>query len=196
MGKSSRRERRRQGTGQVSAAVVPPRAGADSAWPEKWLVGLLLAIAILVFAPSVRNEFTFDDLDVIVENERLDHPTELGLFFSTSWWGEAQPDARLYRPLTLATLAWDRALFGPGPRGTHVVNVLLNAFVAWLVFLLGRTLGLGLEAAFACALLFAVHPVHVEVVSTGVGRADLLAAAFLFGGALLHLRWQRSSLTM
>jgi Tfp pilus assembly protein PilF len=38
------------------------------------------------------------------------------------------------------------------------------------------------------ALLFAVHPIHTEAVAWAVGRAEPLAAGFLFAGWILHLR--------
>jgi len=43
-------------------------------------------------------------------------------------------------------------------------------------------------AALAGALLFAVHPLHVEAVANVVGRAELMMTAFVLGALLLHRR--------
>jgi hypothetical protein len=68
------------------------------------------------------------------------------------------------------------------------VNVLLYAGAAALVFRVGRAWRLPVLAAGLGALLFAVHPVHVEVVANVAGRKDLLAAVFILGMVLLHRR--------
>jgi Tfp pilus assembly protein PilF len=64
--------------------------------------------------------------------------------------------------------------------------------VTWLLYLLLEdllaSLPEGRTVAFAAALLYAVHPIHTEAVSWVVGRAELLAAGFLFAGWILHLR--------
>jgi tetratricopeptide (TPR) repeat protein len=48
----------------------------------------------------------------------------------------------------------------------------------------------GRAGALGAALLFAVHPVHVEAVAPLVGRADLQAAAAGLGALLLALGWR------
>src|SRR5690606_12783593 len=52
----------------------------------------------------------------------------------------------------------------------------------------------GLAAAFG-AVVFAVHPVHVEAVANGVGQAELTAAALVLGACLIHLARPRTIAT-
>jgi tetratricopeptide (TPR) repeat protein len=68
----------------------------------------------------------------------------------------------------------------------HLVNVLFYAGTSFLVFRIGLRWRLSVLAAGLAALLFVVHPVHVEVVANVSGRKDLLAAAFVLGMALSH----------
>lgn len=151
------------------------------------LVGLILLLALAVFANSLTNGFVYDDVPVIQNNARLDHALDFKTFFGTTYWNDPEQAQGLYRPLTIAWLALDRALFGPGPFGVHLVNVLLNAGVAALVYLFLRlALFEVLTCAFA-ALLFSIHPVHTEVVANGVGRAELAAALCLLVAGCLHL---------
>jgi tetratricopeptide (TPR) repeat protein len=91
----------------------------------------------------------------------------------------------------LVTYALNHAVSGLAAWSYHLVNVLLYAGAAALVFRFGRAWRLPVLAAGLGALLFAVHPVHVEVVANVAGRKDLLAAVFVLGMALLHRRTVR-----
>ena len=97
----------------------------------------------------------------------------------------------VFRPVTFATLAANFELGGENPLGYHVFNILLHGGVTILLFwvlsaLLGRE-PRGDVIAFVAAVLFAVHPIHTEAVSSIIGRSELLAAGFLLGAWLLHL---------
>jgi tetratricopeptide (TPR) repeat protein len=98
----------------------------------------------------------------------------------------------VFRPLTFATFALNWAIGGPHPFAYHLLNLLLHAATTWLLYiLLQELLGASLEAkniAFVAALLYAVHPIHTEAVAWAVGRAEVLAAGFLFAAWILHLR--------
>lgn len=188
---SARRRQRRQeaatGNGGAGTAAAP-------AWRrEVALAALVFVVAVAAFASSLGNGFVYDDVDVIEKDDRLDHPLDVRTFFGQPYWGPKTEDkaAALYRPLTTWSLALDRAVLGRGPRGVHLVNVGLNGMVSVLAFLwLARLLGRR-DVALVAALLFAVHPVHAEVVANGVGRSELLAAAAVLGALLLHLGWLR-----
>lgn len=154
--------------------------------------GLLAAIvfvaAFAVFANSLPNGFVYDDTYVIRDNPRLNSPWNLRVFFGTSYLGDVSPNDRHYRPLTHVSFAIDRAVFGPGPFGVHLMNVLANALVGALVYAFLFSLLERRAMSFAAALLFAIHPVHTEVVANGVGRSELYSAVLMLGAALLHVR--------
>ncbi len=155
------------------------------------LAAIVFVAAFAVFANSLPNGFVYDDTYVIRDNPRLNSPWNLRVFFGTSYLGDVKPNDRHYRPLTHVSFAIDRAVFGPGPFGVHLMNVFANALVGALVYaflfsLLGRR-----AMAFAAALLFAIHPVHTEVVANGVGRSELYSAVLMLGAALLHVRFIR-----
>lgn len=129
---------------------------------------LVGAAAILPFLNSLPGEFVFDDLSLI-----RDHPmvngtaSPLGLL---TWVNE--PGA--YRPVTMLTYAAN-ARISSQPFGFHAVNLCLHALVTFTVLALARLLLRSTIGATGAALLFAVHPVHTEAVSSIVGRAELLA---------------------
>lgn len=152
---------------------------------ERFLVGLLLAAVALTYANTLANQFVMDDELYIMRNAQVTSPSFSRLF---------SPNAisSVYRPLAFAVLAFNWTLSGTEPFGYHLLNLGLHAGVTWLLYILLQellaSLPEGKSVAFAAALLFAVHPIHTEAVAWVVGRAELLAAGFLFAGWILHLR--------
>ncbi len=163
-----------------------------SAWPA-------LALGLLCYVTTLGHGFNYDDIPMVEQNPRIRALGEVQSIWLSDWWrapegpGRAPSDPSrdlLYRPLTLFSFACNHALHGLRPFGFHLVNVLLHAATCGLVWRFAhRLLGDRLIAA-AAAAWFAVHPVHVEAVSTIVGRAELLATLFALLGldALLPAR--------
>lgn len=154
---------------------------------DRLLAGLLLAAAVLVYGNTLVNQFVLDDELYITRNAQVVDPTLRNLF-------SPNPYSNVFRPFTFATLALNWKLQEANPKSYHLVNLLLHAAVCWLLYiLLQELLGSSAEGktvAFVAALLYAVHPIHTEAVAWSVGRAELLAAMFLFAGWILHRRDQ------
>jgi len=152
---------------------------------DRFYLGLLIAVVALVYGNSLRNGFTMDDDLYVSGNPQVTAPTLRGLF-------GPHRITKVFRPLTFTSFAVNWFMDRGQPRGFHVVNLLLHAAGACLLYLLLQNLlalsANGKTVAFAAALLFAVHPIHTEAVSSIVGRAELLAAGFLISAWLLHLR--------
>jgi len=103
-----------------------------------------------------------------------------------------QPERGLYRPLTAFSYAVDRALWGPGPKGFHIVNLIYYLFTVLFVWLITETCLGSTRAALLTALLFAFHPVHCEVVDSVAGRSDLLSLLFSLIAVYSFTRYLRS----
>ena len=155
---------------------------------ESLRIGLLLAAVALVYGNTLRNEFTMDDGIYILRNPQVTNASVRGLFAGNK-------ASNVFRPVTFATFALNWRLGGARPLGFHLFNLMLHAGASLLLYLLLEAL-LGASpparaVAFAAALVFAVHPLHTEAVSSAVGRAELLAAGFLFAAWILHLSDQQ-----
>jgi len=147
-------------------------------WLAKgWQVPLsLLFLVMLVYAVDLPGSFFPDDILIIKLNPLLAN-FDLAKIFMTDYWGAGE-ESGLYRPLTILSFAVNRALFGPAAWGFLVVNLLLHAAVAYLLFVFLTRLQLPRPVAWLAAALFAVHPCHGEAVAVLVGRSELLAAGF------------------
>jgi tetratricopeptide (TPR) repeat protein len=162
--------------------------GSLSPMKDSLRIGLLLAVVALIYGNTLRNEFTMDDGIYVLRNSQVTQASVQGLF-------AANKLTNVFRPVTFATLALNWRLGGARPFGFHLFNLILHACVTWLLFLLlDELLGASPQAkivAFAAALIFAVHPLHTEAVASISGRAELLAAGFLFAAWILHLNDQQ-----
>ena len=170
----------------MSSAPLSP---SDNRWSWR-LDGLALAalalIVALAFASSLANGYVYDDLGVIRDNPRLNNLWDLQGFFTARNLSDADGDNGLYRPLTMWSYALDWALYGSGPFGIHLTNVLLNALLAAAVYGFARQLQASRRLACLMALLYGLHPVHTEVVANGVGRAEIGAELFAVLAGILH----------
>ncbi len=159
---------------------------------------LVAFISFFVFINSLDGEFVSDDRPVIAENARITSVRYLPDYFKTGLWNNTAinvEDQYLYRPLLLVELYLSYRVWGTGPFGYHLENILLHVVNSLLVFLLMRAFfsDASILVPFAGAVIFAVHPVHSEAVSWIVGRNDLLLTGAVVGGLLLYIRYLKTN---
>lgn len=137
---------------------------------------LVVLLALVVFVPSLRYGFVWDDLVLVQNNQFLQPHSSPGSFlgkdFTELTFGRV--GGFFYRPLFALTLWADAVLWGQQPAGFHGTNLLLHGLVVGLLWLVVRRLSDSFTATLT-ALLFAVHPAHSEVAVFISGRVDSLA---------------------
>ena len=148
------------------------------AWERRPWPGLLLAACLLAFANGMTGDFTYDDKAIVRDDPRIQEWGNLPQIFTTHYFGGSLATATSYRPVDLLSFAANYLVHGRYLFGYHAVNVALHVANTWLLFFLFRR-RFGETTAGIAALLFAVLPVHVEAVTSIVGRAEVLAAFFL-----------------
>ncbi len=168
--------------------VTPLVAFFQEERKRELVAGLFVAsLAFLVYANSLGNGLVWDDAVVIRENQALREgiaPLFGGI--DTARNIELTP---YYRPLTLLTFLIEERLHGLTPLPMHLVNLLLHAVNAFLVYRLTRLLTRRNDAAALAGILFAVHPINTEAVNfVSGGRNTLLAGLFVMMAYLLHRR--------
>ncbi len=109
-----------------------------------------------------------------------------GLSWENMKWAWQTSEMSIWHPLTWLSFQLETELFGATNDGARfLTNTLLHLVNTLLVYLVCKKLRLGKAYALIIALLFAVHPQHVEVVAWISNRKELLASSFV----LLSL-WQ------
>ncbi len=107
-------------------------------------------------------------------------------------WAFTQWHAANWHPLTFISLMLDVDLFGPVPRGSHAVNLLLHVLNTCLLFhFLKKVTGAVWRSALVAAL-FAFHPLHVESVAWIAERKDVLSAFFFFLTLIIYVNYVRA----
>ncbi|MBC7554471.1 MAG: glycosyltransferase family 39 protein, partial [Taibaiella sp.] len=157
---------------------------------------LLGIIAFLLYANTLKNDYVLDDFTVIKSNsivtrgisaipEILATPYRRGWFITTN---------DLYRPLSLVMFAaeWQLGDGKPGPG--HLMNVLFFAGCVILLFLFidGLFGGRKSAAAFITAFIFALHPIHTEVVANIKSRDEILCFFFAFLSLNIYLKYMQT----
>jgi tetratricopeptide (TPR) repeat protein len=152
---------------------------------RQW-TAIIACAAVVVYLHTLGHEFAFDDRTEVLRNAQVRSLTYLTTLFKSTIWAGAGRETHLYRPLTTVSFALNYALTGLSAWSYHLINIALHALVTVLLFRLALWWGLAPEAAGLGALLFAVHPIHVEVVANIAGRHDLLAATFMLAALFAH----------
>jgi hypothetical protein len=147
-------------------------------------------LAVLASLTGIRNGFALDDVHIIFENQRLHSLAEAWRLFGQTYW-PPEEGASLYRPLTAIAFSIEWAIGRGSPLPFHVANIVLYAAVAVALYRLAL-LVVPPVAAFVAAALFAVHPLHVEVVANVVGQAELWVALIVFVLAARYIRARRT----
>lgn len=138
-------------------------------------------ICIIIYANSLFNPFIWDDSWLILDNSLIRNLKNLPQIFKVNltYISQGVHASNFYRPLQSLSYMLDYYFYGLKPFGYHLVNVVLHALNAILVYFLILLITRQRVVSFVSSILFAVHPIHNESVSYISGRADLLVAFFI-----------------
>lgn len=160
----------------------------------------LLGITVLVYAQTVRFPFLkLDDKPFIIESASIRHWSSLPSYFvpniaADPYLTPGQKIPNFYRPAVGLWLLVSYKLFGLHAVLWRMMVLVLYGLGVWLLWRLAYKLTQDDFTAFAAALLFALHPLHVEGVAWISGACvELLLCIFFFGGFLAYLRWRESA---
>lgn len=159
-----------------------PAPASPAPWPRRLLPGLALAgLVFLVFFPTLRGDFLWDDKDNVVGNPHLRDPQ--GLF---AIWTDPFANQQYY-PLTYTTFWIEYQLQGAEPFLYRLNNLVLHALAGIALWRVLRRLGL--PGAWVAAALFALHPIQCESIAWVTERRNILAGLFAALSTLWFLRF-------
>lgn len=151
------------------------------------LICLVLALFIILIYSQVKGfKFIYyDDSAYVTERAHV----MAGLTWEGVKWAMLATEAGFWHPVTWLSFMLDRELFGNSPGGYHWTNVILHIMNTLLLFfVLKRATATALRSAFV-AMLFAVHPLHVESVAWVSQRKDLLCTLFGFASLWAYMKY-------
>jgi Tfp pilus assembly protein PilF len=156
-------------------------------------------LSVVAFLPALGGEFLAWDDDV----NFLMNESYRGLGWPQIRWAFANVRMGHYIPLTWLSFSGSYVAGGMNPWGYHLVNLLIHAANAILLYLVARRLlaaardggrqaasrdALVAVGAAAAALVFALHPLRVESVAWITERRDVLSGLFFLAAILAYLR--------
>jgi protein O-mannosyl-transferase len=156
----------------------------------KYTEYILFALCLLLYGNTIQHGFVMDDVSVLMEHKHVQQgisgivdifkEDSFAAYLSKLGYSEQIITGGRYRPLSLAVFAVGVTLWGNNPLYFHLLNILLFAACTLVFYRLVRTLLPNQPlSALAAVVLFAVHPIHTEVVANIKSADELLA--FLFG---------------
>ena len=153
--------------------------------PQAGIVLLLFVVTAALFWPARGFDYVdWDDYPYVAENALV----QGGLSWDAAQQAFVGVREQWWLPLLWISYMADVELFGPGPQGHHLTNVLLHAVNAGLLFwVLFRLTGARWKSAFVAAL-FAWHPTRVEAVAWIAARKDVLSGLFFLLALLAYAR--------
>ena len=145
-----------------------------------------MATAVLYAGDLRLGFFRIDDQQYVVSN-----PWIQGLTWKHLAQILSSPYYLNYSPLHLLSYALDYAVGGLNAYVFHLSSNLWAGVVAGFVYLVALALTQQRITAVVAALLFVVHPAHVEAVAWISNRKDLVAAAFVLPCVLAYLKYRQ-----
>jgi tetratricopeptide (TPR) repeat protein len=149
---------------------------------------LIVSTILIVYSNSLLNGFVWDDHIYVEANPFLADPGNLRHLLNWRFYARVHEVLAGSRPVFLASLLIDKALWGPAAWGQHLSSILLHAANSLWVYALAWSIAPAWPLALLSGLIFALHPVQTEAVNAICFRSDLLSAFFVFAGLWAYLR--------
>ncbi len=173
-----------------------PAAQAKPRFTTPLLLTLVLAATFLTYVGTLQFEFVYDDLGQIVANPAIQSWKYFPLYFHANVWMQQFAIGNYYRPVFLSWLLLNHSVFGLHAALWHLTTLLLHIGVTALVFMLALRLTGDRKVALITALLFGLHPVHLEGVAWVSGVTEPLLALFLIPSFLAYLNYRERRRTL
>src|ERR1017187_1373440 len=175
-------------------------AGETGTYKTMIRIGFILVFlcSFLLYANTLNHGYVLDDYAVIKDNQM----TKRGLasipeFFKSGLHsGNFNGKTNIYRPLAKTFFAAEWQIAPDKPSFAHTVNVVMYSFLCAFLFLMllrffpGRFL-----LCLITALIFAVHPVHTEVVANIKSLDEIMSLLFMLASLWTAMNYTGSKKT-
>jgi tetratricopeptide (TPR) repeat protein len=200
--KRRRKFREERSLGRTNPSKPPKQIAEGSSWPAEGFryatvigIALIACCTLIIYLQTVRvPPIDYEDSYYLLHNPYVNLPSAFSR--SAAVWNE--PYFANFHPVTTTTWLVDRALadknvpFDGLP--FRITQLLYSVVAASLLIPLYRRLGIPSTLAVLGALVYAVHPIHTEVVAWLSARKDLMSLIFIVLSCLGWL-WARAAVT-
>jgi tetratricopeptide (TPR) repeat protein len=142
------------------------------------LLSALGAITLILYSGTLVFQFVWDDKAQIVDSPIIRSLGNLHRVFVSDLWYHTGRFQLYYRPLFVVWSILNYAVAGLHPWAWHLAAVLMHVAAVMAVFWLARKLGLEYWTAALAALIFALHPIHIECVAWISAVSDSMVTLF------------------
>lgn len=155
-----------------------------------WLIALL---TFVIFSKAIICGFTnYDDPVYVTENPHV----HAGLCVNSIKWAFSSLYAANWHPVTWLSHMLDWQIYGSKPAGHHFTSLLIHIVNSILLFLLLNKITGRIRCSALVAVLFAIHPLHVESVAWIAERKDVLSTMFCMLTMLAYVQYTKQRLKL
>ena len=168
---------------------------------------IIFILCFILYSNTLFNDFVYDDNFQIKENFWIRDLRFIPQMFLKDVWNFRSPDwiSNYYRPMMHVIFLLSYQIFSLKPWGYHLVNILFHAGVSIMVFLVTGELlkhlksdelpknNVFLSIPFVTAIIFAIHPIHSEVVAWISAIPDLSYSLFYLLGFYFYIKFKDGS---
>ena len=153
------------------------------------LAGLIL-VTLFLYWPTFSFDFVnYDDQVYVLNNAFILNPNFSNLMDGT--------DTGNFHPFTMLSLGLDNWLGNQSAGVFHISNVIWHVLNTILVYVfVGRVFSNKMGVSFFVALVFAIHPMHIESVAWISSRKDLVYTFFYLSALILYFDYLKTNRKM
>jgi tetratricopeptide (TPR) repeat protein len=161
---------------------------------HRLIIAVVLALTFAAYVGTLGYQFVYDDRSQIVDNRFIRSWQYMPRYFTGHSWNHLYPHllGNYYRPTFLIWSLVNHMLFGLNAFWWHLTAIALHVSATLLVYLLARRVLKDQFSAGIAALIFGLHPVHIEAVAWVSGATESLLAVLLIPAFLSYLNWRDS----
>lgn len=162
--------------------------------PNLWVITGLIALTFGAYSNALSGDYIWDDQFQVLRNAQIRDFSNIPHAFTTAvlaFAHKAFEHSNYYRPLHTVGYMVAYSIGGIAPWPYHLLNIALHAIATVFVYLLCRELRLSSFASILAGAIFAVHPIHTEVVAWIAGLPDAGCGAFYLISLWAYLRHVR-----
>lgn len=162
----------------------------DSLYAYRYPLAVLFST--IAYLNTMQFGFVWDDQVFIVKSPFIQDWENLFQMFTSDFLRHSWNDLDVNRPVMVVSLILDFWVWKLNPLGYHLTNLILHAANTLSLLYMLELIFLDRRITLISAVIFAVHPVHVEAVSAINFREDLLVTLFFLLSLICFIKGSRS----